>query len=56
MKFSDSRWQTERNIYMKPCFKQSLNEENLLGDLPEKLKAEIAIQVHLDKLKQEANF
>ncbi|XP_043247661.1 cyclic nucleotide-gated cation channel alpha-3-like [Amphibalanus amphitrite] len=32
--------------------KQSLNEEDILATLPDKLKAEIAIHVHLDALKQ----
>ncbi|XP_037088099.1 cyclic nucleotide-gated cation channel subunit A-like [Pollicipes pollicipes] len=32
--------------------KQSLNEEDILSTLPDKLKAEIAIHVHLDALKQ----
>ena len=32
--------------------KQSLNEEDVLEALPDKLKAEIAIHVHLDTLKQ----
>ncbi|XP_065557093.1 cyclic nucleotide-gated cation channel subunit A-like isoform X1 [Artemia franciscana] len=32
--------------------KQSLNEEEILGTLPDKLKAEIAIHVHLDTLKK----
>ncbi|XP_024946160.1 cyclic nucleotide-gated cation channel subunit A isoform X2 [Cephus cinctus] len=32
--------------------KQALDEERVLGALPDKLKAEIAIHVHLDTLKQ----
>ncbi len=32
--------------------KQSLEEENVLAILPDKLKAEIAIHVHYDTLKQ----
>lgn len=36
--------------------KQSLNEEEVLGTLPDKLKAEIAIHVHLDTLKRVALF
>ncbi|CAG0887132.1 unnamed protein product [Darwinula stevensoni] len=32
--------------------KQSLDEEKVLGTLPDKLKAEIAIHVHLDTLKR----
>ena len=36
--------------------KQSLNEEEVLGALPDKLKAEIAIHVHLDTLKRVALF
>ncbi|XP_076446355.1 cyclic nucleotide-gated channel alpha-3-like [Babylonia areolata] len=32
--------------------KQSLNEEEVLSALPDKLKAEMAIQVHLDTLKR----
>ncbi len=36
--------------------KQSLDEESVLSALPEKLKAEIAIQVHLDTLKRVAIF
>lgn len=32
--------------------KQSLNEDDVLAALPDKLKAEIAIQVHLDTLKR----
>ncbi|XP_037071366.1 cyclic nucleotide-gated cation channel alpha-3-like [Pollicipes pollicipes] len=32
--------------------KQSLNEEGILSTLPDKLKAEIAIHVHLEALKQ----
>jgi cyclic nucleotide gated channel alpha 3 len=32
--------------------KQSLNEDDVLAALPDKLKAEIAIHVHLDTLKQ----
>jgi hypothetical protein len=32
--------------------KQSLDEGQVLSSLPEKLKAEIAIHVHLDTLKQ----
>ena len=32
--------------------KQSLNEEEVLSALPDKLKAEMAIHVHLDTLKQ----
>ena len=31
--------------------KQSMDEETVLGLLPDKLKAEIAIHVHLDTLK-----
>ena len=36
--------------------KQSLDEEGVLGTLPDKLKAEIAIHVHLDTLRQVAIF
>lgn len=36
--------------------KQSLNEEEVLSALPDKLKAEIAIHVHLDTLKRVALF
>ncbi|XP_013389517.1 cyclic nucleotide-gated cation channel alpha-3-like [Lingula anatina] len=36
--------------------KQSLNEEAILSTLPEKLKAEIAIHVHLETLKQVSIF
>ncbi|KAK3099838.1 hypothetical protein FSP39_010536 [Pinctada imbricata] len=36
--------------------KQSLNEEEVLSSLPDKLKAEIAIHVHLDTLKRVALF
>lgn len=36
--------------------KQSLNEEEVLSTLPDKLKAEIAIHVHLDTLKRVALF
>ncbi|KAK7491150.1 hypothetical protein BaRGS_00017587 [Batillaria attramentaria] len=36
--------------------KQSLNEEEVLSALPDKLKAEMAIQVHLDTLKRVAIF
>jgi hypothetical protein len=36
--------------------KQSLDEEGVLGALPEKLKAEIAIHVHLDTLRRVAIF
>ncbi|XP_061163715.1 cyclic nucleotide-gated cation channel alpha-3-like [Saccostrea echinata] len=36
--------------------KQSLNEEEVLCTLPDKLKAEIAIHVHLDTLKRVALF
>lgn len=36
--------------------KQSLNEDEVLGALPDKLKAEIAIHVHLDTLKRVALF
>ena len=36
--------------------KQSLNEEEVLGALPDKLKAEIAIHVHLETLKRVALF
>uniref|UniRef100_A0A1I8JGJ0 Cyclic nucleotide-binding domain-containing protein n=1 Tax=Macrostomum lignano TaxID=282301 RepID=A0A1I8JGJ0_9PLAT len=36
--------------------KQSLDEENILGTLPEKLKAEVAIHVHFDTLKRVAIF
>ena len=32
--------------------KQSMDEESVLGMLPDKLKAEIAIHVHLDTLKK----
>ena len=32
--------------------KQSLDEERITGVLPDKLKAEIAIHVHLDTLKR----
>ncbi len=32
--------------------KQSLEEENVLGILPDKLKAEIAIHVHYDTLQR----
>lgn len=32
--------------------KQSLNEDSVLNALPDKLRAEIAIHVHLDTLKQ----
>ena len=36
--------------------KQSMDEESVLGNLPTKLKAEIAMHVHLDTLKQVAIF
>ena len=36
--------------------KQSLDEEGVLGTLPDKLKAEIAIHVHLDTLRRVAIF
>uniref|UniRef100_A0A1I8GAP3 Cyclic nucleotide-binding domain-containing protein n=1 Tax=Macrostomum lignano TaxID=282301 RepID=A0A1I8GAP3_9PLAT len=36
--------------------KQSLDEERILGTLPDKLKAEIAIHVHFDTLKRVAIF
>ena len=36
--------------------KQSMDEESVLGNLPNKLKAEIAMHVHLDTLKQVAIF
>ncbi|KAL8610079.1 hypothetical protein ACOMHN_045476 [Nucella lapillus] len=36
--------------------KQSLNEEEVLSALPDKLKAEMAIQVHLDTLKRVTIF
>lgn len=36
--------------------KQSLNEEEVLSTLPDKLKAEIAIHVHLETLKRVALF
>ncbi|XP_069131473.1 cyclic nucleotide-gated channel alpha-3-like [Argopecten irradians] len=36
--------------------KKSLNEEEVLATLPDKLKAEIAIHVHLDTLKRVALF
>ncbi|XP_033743768.1 cyclic nucleotide-gated cation channel alpha-3-like [Pecten maximus] len=36
--------------------KKSLNEEEVLASLPDKLKAEIAIHVHLDTLKRVALF
>ena len=36
--------------------KQSLDEESVLAALPEKLKAEIAMNVHLDTLKRVAIF
>ena len=36
--------------------KQSLNEEGVLATLPDKLKAEMAIQVHLDTLKRVSIF
>ncbi|CAG5132257.1 unnamed protein product, partial [Candidula unifasciata] len=36
--------------------KQSLNEEEVLSALPDKLKAEMAIHVHLDTLKRVAIF
>ena len=36
--------------------KQSLNEEEVLSALPDKLKAEMAINVHLDTLKRVAIF
>lgn len=35
--------------------KQSMDEESVLGMLPDKLKAEIAIHVHLDTLKVNRN-
>ena len=36
--------------------KQSLDEESVLSTLPDKLKAEIAMHVHLDTLKRVSIF
>ena len=36
--------------------RQTLHEESVLDELPEKLKAEIAMNVHLDTLKRVAIF
>jgi (p)ppGpp synthase/HD superfamily hydrolase len=36
--------------------KQSLDEESVLASLPDKLKAEIAMHVHLDTLKRVSIF
>ena len=36
--------------------RQTLHEESVVDELPEKLKAEIAMNVHLDTLKRVAIF
>jgi len=36
--------------------RQTLHEDSVLDELPEKLKAEIAMNVHLDTLKRVAIF